>query len=177
MKYCPNCGTQCEDDAAFCTSCGTPLEQGKNNTYGSQQNNYGSQQNNYGSQQNNYSGQQNMNYNGQGRTIESRDIAIAVILSIITCGIYGIYWMIQLNDDINYMVGDTQAPSGGIVFALSLVTCGIYSWYWMYKMGEKCDVIKRTNSSSAIVYLVLSIIGLGIVSYCLMQDTINKEVS
>ena len=109
--------------------------------------------------------------------IAKRDIAISIILSIVTCGIYGIYWMIKLNDEINELAGDSGATSGGMVFVLTIVTCGIYSWFWLYKMGEKCDVIKKTNSSSAIIYLVLGLFGLGIVSYCLMQDTINKAVS
>lgn len=108
--------------------------------------------------------------------IQKRSIAMCVILSIITCGIYGIYWMIQLNDEINEIVGDTQATSGGVVFLLSFVTCGIYGLYWLYKMGEKCDNIKGANSSSAIVYLILGLFGFSIVSYCLMQDTINKAV-
>lgn len=108
--------------------------------------------------------------------IQKRSIVTCIILAIVTCGIYGIYWMIKLNDEINEMVGDTQATSGGMVFLLSLITCGIYGWYWLYKMGEKCDDIKKANSSSAIIYLVLGIFGLSIVSYCLMQDTINKAL-
>lgn len=108
--------------------------------------------------------------------IAKRNIAVSIILSVITCGIYGIYWMIQLNDEINSLAGDTKAPSGGIVFLLSLITCGIYGWFWYYKMGEKCDTIKQSNSSSAIIYLLLGFFGLGIVNYCLMQDTINKAV-
>lgn len=108
--------------------------------------------------------------------IEKREIAICVILSIITCGIYGIYWMIKLNDEINALAGDTQAQTGGMVFLLTIVTCGIYGWYWYYKMGEKCDQIKQSSSSSAILYLILGLFGLGIVNYCLMQDTINKAI-
>ena len=109
--------------------------------------------------------------------IAKRSIATAIILSIVTCGIYSIYWMIKLNDEINELAGDTQATSGGMVFLLSLVTCGIYGLYWMYKLGEMCDVIKQTSSSTGIIYLVLSLFGFGIVSYCLMQDTINKAVA
>ena len=41
--------------------------------------------------------------------IQERNIAIAVILSIVTCGLYGIYWMIKLNDEVNQICGDTQA--------------------------------------------------------------------
>ena len=99
-----------------------------------------------------------------------------MILSIVTCGIYGIYWLIKLNDEINILANDPGATSGGIVFLLSIVTCGIYLFYWLYKMGEKCDRIKGTSSSSGILYLILGIVGFSIISYCLMQDTINKAV-
>ena len=84
--------------------------------------------------------------------------------------------MIKLNDEVNQIFGDTQATGGGLVFLFTLITCGIYGWYWMYKMGEKCDQIKGVNGSSGILYLILGIFGLGIVSYCLMQDTINKAI-
>ena len=33
------------------------------------------------------------------------------------------------------------------------------------------------NGSSNVLYLILGIVGLSIVSYCLIQDTINKRVS
>lgn len=108
--------------------------------------------------------------------ITKRNIAVSIILSFITCGIYGIYWMIKLNDEINELVGDTQATSGGVVYILSLITCGIYGLYWMYKMGEKCDKIKNSNSSTGVVYLILGLFGLSIINYCLMQDTINKAI-
>lgn len=101
---------------------------------------------------------------------------MAVILTIVTCGIYGIYWQIKLNDEINWLANDPTATSGGMVVVLSIVTCGIYGMYWAYKMGEKCDMIKGINGSSAVLYLILSLLGFSIVSYCLMQDTINKAV-
>ena len=84
--------------------------------------------------------------------------------------------LIKLNDEINILANDPGATSGGIVFLLSIVTCGIYLFYWLYKMGEKCDRIKGTSSSSGILYLILGIVGFSIISYCLMQDTINKAV-
>lgn len=113
--------------------------------------------------------------------IQKREIAVAIILSIITCGIYGIYWFIKLNDEINQLNGDTNDTTGGMAFLFSLITCGIYAIYWMYKMGDKLDKIAQNHgmptSSRGIVYLVLSIFGLGIVSYALMQDTINKVIA
>lgn len=108
--------------------------------------------------------------------IVKRSIPLAIIFTIITCGIYSIYWMIKINDEVNYLSGDTQATPGVVVFLLGIVTCGIYYLYWWYKMGERCDRIKSREASSGILYLVLSIFGLSIISYCLAQDTINKAI-
>ena len=104
-----------------------------------------------------------------------RNIGVCILLTVVTCGIYGIYWMIKMNDEINYLAGEQGATSGGMVFLLTLVTCGIYGFYWFYKMGERVDRIKGSaDSNSPVPYLILGIFGLGIVNYCLMQDTINK---
>ena len=112
--------------------------------------------------------------------IQRRDIATCIIFSIVTCGIYGIYWFIVLNDDINRISGDTAAPSGGMAFLLTLITCGIYGFYWMYKMGDKLDSVYMQRGASSdsrgVLYLILGILGLGIVSYSLMQDSLNKLI-
>lgn len=142
MKYCPQCGTPCDDNAMNCPNCGSRFG-GFSPAPGA-------------------------------GGAPQRSIALCIILSIITCGIYGIYWMIVLNDEINAASGEVNAPSGGMVFLLSLVTCGIYSLYWMYKMGERCDRIKGYPANSGVVYLLLGIFCLSIVSYALMQDTLNK---
>lgn len=172
MKICQKCGAKCEDHVMFCQECGSPLEQNSNGTMGGMDSPYGNMQNNYGGQPN-----ENMGYGGNMyQSITPRSIPVAVILSIVTCGIYGIYWMIKMNDEINQLAGEPQATSGGMVFLLSLVTCNIYGLYWMYKMGERCDRIKGTYGNSGVLYLIISFLGLQIVGYCLMQDTINHAV-
>ncbi len=40
--------------------------------------------------------------------MKQRSVGIAILLSIITCGIYGIYWLIMLNDETNYVSGHQQ---------------------------------------------------------------------
>ena len=105
-----------------------------------------------------------------------RSIPLAVILTIVTCGIYGLYWIYKLNDEINEMAQDESAPGGAMVLILFIVTCGIYGLYWLYRMGEKCDYIAQTHTSNNIVYLILGIFGLGIVAIALMQDTINRAL-
>ena len=44
-------------------------------------------------------------------------------------------------------------------------------------MGEKVDIIKgNPNGSTSILFLVLSIVGFGIVNYFIAQDAINNLV-
>lgn len=111
--------------------------------------------------------------------IKERNIAVCIILTIVTCGIYGIYWFVCLNNDAN-TVSNTFGTSGGVAYLLSLVTCGIYGLYWMYKQGEKIDTAKKSrgieSSNTGVIYLILGIFGLGIVSYALMQNELNKLV-
>ena len=109
--------------------------------------------------------------------IKERNIAVCIILTIVTCGIYGLYWIICLNNDAN-TASNTFGTSGGMVLLLTIVTCGIYGWYWVFKQGEKIDAAKKSrgmdSSNSGILYLILCIFGLGIVAYALMQNELNK---
>lgn len=112
--------------------------------------------------------------------MQQKNIAVSIILSIVTCGIYAIYWMISLTNDVNTLKNDSEATSGGMVFLFSLLTCGIYGIYWAYKQGTKIDEIKESRGLAAgnngIIYLILSICGLGIVGYALMQNEVNKLI-
>ncbi len=107
---------------------------------------------------------------------KERNIAVCIILSLVTCGIYGIYWFICLNDEMNIAHGQ-PGTSGGVAFLLTIVTCGIYGIYWAYVQGEKVDDIRErcsvARSSNGILYLVLTIVGLQIVVYALLQNELN----
>ena len=67
-----------------------------------------------------------------------RSVGLCIVLSILTCGIYGLYWLYCLNEDV-CEVTERPGTSGGVVILLSLITCGIYTLYWYYKMGDKLD--------------------------------------
>ena len=61
---------------------------------------------------------------------------------------------------------------------LTIVTCGIYYFYWAYLMGKAINEANikanRPANDNSALYLILSILGLGIVTYCLAQSEINK---
>lgn len=109
--------------------------------------------------------------------IKQRNIAVCIILTIVTCGIYGIYWFICLSDDVNTASG-TFGTSGAMALLLTIITCGIYSWYWAYKQGEKIDHARMrrglSSGSNGVVYLLLCIFQLGIVAWALMQNELNQ---
>ena len=112
--------------------------------------------------------------------IKKRNVAVAILLSIVTCGIYAIYWQVCLVNDVNKVKEDENAKSGIVVFLLSLVTCTIYWLYWVFKTGECIDSAKTENgtptSSRGLVYLLLSIFGLGIVAMAILQSDLNSLV-
>ena len=82
-----------------------------------------------------------------------------------------------LNDETNALSG-RQGTSGGLVFLFSLITCGIYALYWMYQMGNAVEMLHdqhgEPRGSAPVVYLLLSLFGLGIVAYALLQNELNK---
>ena len=110
--------------------------------------------------------------------VQNRNIAVNIILSIVTCGIYGLYWFVTLTDDTNTVSGETDGTTGVMALVFTLVTCGIYGWYWAYKQGEKMDRACMSRgmqaSNSNVLYLLLFIFGLGIIAYAIMQDKLNQ---
>lgn len=111
-------------------------------------------------------------------SIQKRSIGLCIVLTIVTCGIYGLYWLYCLAEDVNLATARPNAPSGGLVLLLTIVTCDIYGLYWLYRAGDDLDR-QRVNQGQAaghlgILYLLLGIFGFGIISYALMQSELNE---
>ena len=160
MNYCPNCGSQIPENANNCPQCGVPLGENKQNVI-----------NNININQQNYS----------RPSIENKNILIAVILSIITCGIYELIWYINIVDDVNRVCQDENNQGGGIVILLTLITCGIYGWYYFYNAGKRlANAGTKTGiaiADNSLIYLLFSIFGLRIINYILIQSDLNKYSS
>ncbi len=63
---------------------------------------------------------------------------------------------------------------------LTIVTCGIYGYYWAYKMGKLMTVVQEKSGlavkDNSILYIILQIVGLGIVNYVLLQADLNDAI-
>lgn len=121
---CKKCGTEVDNRAKFCPVCGEPMG-------------FGSAPHAPEPPRPNYSSGDYGNSGGYRAPISVRSIPMAIILSIITCGIYGIYWMYCLVNDLNTASGRENDTSGGMVILFSIITCGIYGIYWYYTAGSK----------------------------------------
>lgn len=168
---CRNCGFQCDDNAVTCPKCGSPV--GNQGGFANLNQQFNNINNNFNQQ---------FGSNGFKAPIKQKSIVTCIILSIVTCGIYGIIWFINIVDDLNTASGDVNGQSGVVVFILTLVTCNIYGLYWAYKAGEKVSIIRQRNglssdSNNGILYLILNLFGLNIVTYALVQSELNNVAS
>ncbi len=95
--------------------------------------------------------------------IEKKNWVTVFLLSIITCGIYGIVYFCQYAKNVNTVCeGDGKNTKGYIVaLLLSVITCGIYQWVWLYGIGSRLEQAGKrygVNCQSAIVYLLISFV-------------------
>ncbi|MEI0510693.1 DUF4234 domain-containing protein [Brachyspira intermedia] len=64
-----------------------------------------------------------------------RPIPIMLLLNIVTCGIYYIYWIYQTSVEIK-MCSEREDLNPTIEILLGIITCGLYFKYWYYKYGK-----------------------------------------
>ena len=68
-----------------------------------------------------------------------RSLIAYILLTFITCGIYGWYFIYALARDVNAVcAGDGKSTAGLIkLILLSMITCGFYGIYWYYSLGNR----------------------------------------
>ena len=113
--------------------------------------------------------------------LEKRNIIVAVILSIITFGLYGLYWQIKITDEAHELSESETTASGGMAVLFTICTFGLYFFYWVYKITKELNDAKAIremdyDESAPTFYLILTLVGFGIVSIILMQLSINDII-
>ena len=104
--------------------------------------------------------------------IEKRNIGTCIILSIVTCGIYAIIWAIKMLKEA-VQVKD-QNDDGTVEIILGILLCPVGFFMAEKKLSEGCAARGIAHEDRSILYLVLGLIGLGIVDYAMMQSDLNK---
>ena len=104
--------------------------------------------------------------------MKQRNIVTAVILTIVTCGIYGIYWGIMLAKE----AVSVKDPADSAILEILLVLFLPFVGFFLAekKFAEGCAARGIPHSDNSVLYLILGLVGLGIVNYCMMQNDLNK---
>lgn len=104
--------------------------------------------------------------------LENRSLAKMLILTFVTCGIYGIIWAVNLARDAVH-VKDTN-DNGTLEILLTIFFPFVGFYLAEKKFTEGCQMRGIEHKDNSVLYLVLGLVGLGIVDYILMQLDLNK---
>ena len=116
---------------------------------------------------------------------QDRNILVFIVLNIITCGIYGLYTIYSLANDVNIACReDGRTTSGLLIFILlSIVTCGIYSFYWYYSIanrisanGPRYGMTFQEDGTSILLWMILGSLLCG-VGYWIAYHIIFKNMN
>lgn len=108
------------------------------------------------------------------------DIAAGIIFSVITCGLYNIYWNYRQMEAMNALLGRREYEFWKWAL-LTVVSCGLYHIYYEYRMGSDLQTWltqngRAVNPNLAVVGLILSIFGLTVIADAVYQNELNKLI-
>lgn len=89
------------------------------------------------------------------------------ILSLITCGIYGIYWYVVTKNEMN--------ASGASVPTAWLLIVPFANLYWLWKFGEGVATVTKGGTSAAAVFFM--VICLGPIGMAIVQSGLNSAAA
>ena len=106
--------------------------------------------------------------------IEENNIAKMVILSIITLGIYTYVWIYKIAKKIKELDGEFSSVATEII---CIMFVPFYLLYWVYTRYAKLKAVADTDGieidNNGVLYLILSLLGLGLISIALIQNDLN----
>ena len=135
--FCTKCGAENTDTAEFCTSCGNSLK-GKSSARGASVQSHTS--------------------------LTKRDPIMILVFTIITFGIYGIYWYVKTKLEMN--------EAGADIPTAWLIIIPIISIWWMWKFSEGVEQVTDNEMSGPIAFLLLFL--LGFIGTAIIQSYLNK---
>ena len=109
-------------------------------------------------------------------SLTKRKVEVCILLSVLTCGLFAIYWMSLLVKNVRALKHDYGSIT---VEMLCIVFLPFYAPYWWYTRGNDVKRLLEEHGcrvvSNGTLYMVLSIFGLGIVAMAIMQNDFNTQ--
>ena len=189
--FCSNCGKEVPEGANNCPNCGAPVStsakvnDAMNNAVDATKNLFDQAEQSLGSAFNDIRSDINNQGNvPQGSPLKTdRSLLTYILLTIITCGIYGYYFLYTMARDINIVCeGDGEQTAGVVAFILlSFFTCGLYAYWWYYKLGDRLNANApryglsfQENGTTILLWCLIGAVACGIGPFVAMHILIKN---
>ncbi len=96
--------------------------------------------------------------------MQHRDPIMVILLSIITLGIYSLFWFVTTKNEMN--ATGAQIPTAWLII---IPFVNIW-WYW--KFCEGVELVTNKGMGAAVAFLLLWL--LGIIGEAIIQNELNK---
>lgn len=103
--------------------------------------------------------------------IKNRNPIVGVILSIVTCGIYGLYWRWCMAKEAQSVIGEENMLEA--ILVTLPITAFIGYFLTEKKYAAACEEKGIEHKENAILYLILGLFIVPVVDY-LFQSELNK---
>lgn len=104
---------------------------------------------------------------------QERNVVLCVVLVIVTCGLYAIYWNYKMLDEMYTYTG--QQNNAVIDVVIGFFTLWIFSSYKMAKLENEANAKAGLPAEDkAMMYIILSVLMLSLVVDILTQLNLNK---
>lgn len=115
--------------------------------------------------------------------IKQRSLIGYILLTLVTAGIYGIYWIYKYAKDLNTMCAGDGGKTGGALafFLLAPITCGIYPFVWYYKAANRLQqnaprygLMFKESGSTVLLWGLLGSLLCGIGAFVMLHILIKN---
>ena len=93
-----------------------------------------------------------------------RSSLAVLLLTCVTFGIYGIFWLVKTKDEMNL--------KGASIPTAFLLIIPLVNLYWMWKYAEGVEVVTDRRMSGPVAFLVLWL--LGVIGMAILQSEFNR---
>lgn len=114
---------------------------------------------------------------GAPPALKNRSPAMVLILTLLTCGLYGLVWLWQVGTELREELRLTD-QNPGLDVILTVLTATIWGYVVVYRYAKQAaEAQNRVGvppSDLSLPALILSILGLWCVTFALLQSELNK---
>jgi len=102
---------------------------------------------------------------------------MVLILTLITCGLYGLVWMWQVGTELKQELQLTD-QNPGLDVILTILTATLWGYVVVYRYARQiADAQRRANlppNDLSLAAVILAVLGLWFISFTLLQIELNR---